>query len=595
VNQLAAVILISDGQHTTPDDPVEIARQAKQKGIPVYVIGVGDPSRPRNLFVDDIYVRAKAQPNEPFEIETVMYAQNIEPGNIQVELVRQTIDAAGKLGDPQTMETQSVAIPTEGGRLPLNFSQTVAEPGNYVYRVKMPPAENEVSLDDNEKVSSQVEVVDEKVKVLLIAGAPTWEYQLVQRLLQRDPSIILSCWLQTMDEERPQEGNEPIVVLPRTLEEMGKYNVIMLFDPDPKEMDADWINALAAFAEKKAGGVLFNCGPKFTDLFLALERTRKIREILPVVFSESGAADDARFLLTSNSSAANMQLVLPNLDHPVMTFHQNRRDNLTRWQTMPGVYWSYPALRAKPTARVLLEHSDITLSSDGQNARPLLVAGRYVRGNTVFMGFNGTWRWRRMGRQAQFFDRFWIQIIRYLAETRDLQGLRRGVVEPERDEYELGDRMVFHGRFQDPRFEPLVLPAVDGSVTAGDGEVTPISFKPLEGLPGEYETVMAASKIGEFTIKVNLPGASESEGIEPITFRVAPPSVESDASGGKYLCLAEIGKLPELISTDVSEIEWLDRPEPLWDQTQMLRMFCFSTLLLLLTVEWAVRKGFKLL
>ena len=53
VNQLAAIVLISDGQHTTPDDPVEIAKRAKELGVPVYVLGVGDPGRPKNLFVSD--------------------------------------------------------------------------------------------------------------------------------------------------------------------------------------------------------------------------------------------------------------------------------------------------------------------------------------------------------------------------------------------------------------------------------------------------------------------------------------------------------------------------------------------------------------
>jgi hypothetical protein len=607
VHQIGGIILISDGQHTTPDNPVEIARRAKEMGVPIFVLGVGDPGRPKNLFVSDVYVRSKVQPSEPFEIESVIYAQNIPDKTVTVELLRGKGKETTEL---QSIKSETVPVPEEGGRIPVDFSDTLIEPGEYVYSVRVGEVDGESNVEDNTRqAASPVEAIDEKVKILLIAGAPTWEYQMVQRLLQRDQSILLSCWLQTMDKDRPQEGNEPISVLPKTFEELGKYNAILLFDPNPDEFDSDWMDLLADFAEKKAGGILYKSGPKFTETFLTLERTKRLREILPVDFKSSDETDITRYLQSANTSSSPLQIVIPNIDHPVMTFHQDRVENLQRWQSMPGIYWSYPAVRAKPTSRVLLEHSDITMASDGENSRPLLVAGRYVRGNTLYIGFNGTWRWRRMGRQAQFFDRFWIQVVRFLVEARSLQGLRRGIVEPERDVYEVGDRIVFRARLQDPTFQPLKLPDVSAKIDLGNGQTETIQLKKLEGDSGEYEAVMNANRIGQFVLKVDLPGGDSDEAIEPVTFRVEAPRVEAaafwlnekllrdiaNASGGKYFSVDEFATLPEHIATSVEEIQWTDRPQPLWDVNRLLRTICFCIPVILLTLEWALRKGFKLL
>ena len=104
-------------------------------------------------------------------------------------------------------------------------------PGEYIYTVEVESVEGEIELTDNARSSTQLEVVDSQVKVLLISGLPSWDYQQVQRLLQRDSTISLSCWLQSMDETRPQEGDAPISRLPRSIEELGRYNLVIMMDP----------------------------------------------------------------------------------------------------------------------------------------------------------------------------------------------------------------------------------------------------------------------------------------------------------------------------------------------------------------------------
>ncbi len=167
-----------------------------------------------------------------------------------------------------------------------------------------------------------------------------------------------------------------------------------------------------------------------------------------------------------------------------MSFRSDPAETQEIWSQMPGIYWSFPTLAAKPTARVLLERGD-QVNAEGN--QPLMVAGRYGAGTVLYLGFHGTWKWRPMGLQAQFFDRFWIQVIRFLVETRSLQGTRRGFIDVEKTEFELGDRITLIGRVLDQQFQPATESEVTAVIRSGDGRSQKIAMKRLPQQEGRFE------------------------------------------------------------------------------------------------------------
>ncbi len=606
--RLSSIIIASDGQHNGSEDPLELARKASDLGIPVFAIGVGDPSRPRNLSITDLYVRDKVPIEEPFEVEALLYAEDVEAGQLSVELLEHRFNAeTGELSEPVSIESREVTVPPGGGRIRADFQHRVAVPGSYAYSVRVAVVEGESDANDNLRTSGGVQVVDQKVKLLLIAGQPTWEYQMLQKLFQRDQNIVLSCWLQTMDEARPQEGNEPISQLPATIEELGQYNVILMIDPNPEEFDENWVDILKQFCKLKAGGLCYMAGPKHTTMFVTLNRLAGIRDVLPVRFGDSEFIDTSQVLAsTTNSRPGEMLVVNHNLGHPVMSFVSDIEENMRLWKLMPGIYWSFPALSPKPTSLVLMERGD-QLNVEGN--QPLLVAGRYGAGNVLYIGFNGTWRWRPVGVRAQYFDRFWIQVVNYLVETRSLQGKRRGMLNTDRRDYELGDEVMLTARVLNERFEELTIPEIPSVVRDDEGRTQHVSLKLLPGQSGEYEARFVAHKTGAFQVVVNLPGADTESGIEPVSYRVQAPGIESraywlnekllreiaEASGGKYLSLAQLDQLEELVPRLDTTTEYSSPPKPLWDMNRRIRFLTFLLPFLLLTIEWAVRKKYKLL
>jgi hypothetical protein len=600
----AAMVLFTDGQHTGKNDPREAAREAKARGVPLFLVGVGDPSRPRNLKLANLYVRPQVWQDEPFEIDAIVTAQGVEAGEVRVELIEQRVgdnDAAVSSG--AVVETLQLAVPEGGGRLRAEFSHTAKESGRFVYSVRVDPVDDELDEADNQAASAVVKVLSrERVRVLLVAGAPSWDYRLVQKLLARDKTMIVSCWLQTLDEERAQEGTRQITRLPVTREELFYYDVILLFDPNPQEFDQAWIELLKQFVGEHSGGLLFMAGPKHSGRLLTSARTAELGKLLPVSFGDVGALEVAA-LLSTNQRAWPLKTVPANVDHPVLRFYPEREETLRRWETLPGIFWSFPSNDARPTAQVLVEHSDPTLRSV-EGSRPLMVAGRYGSGHTLYLGFNGTWRWRKAGRQAEFFDKFWIQAVRYLVEGRSLEGRRRGYVQTDRDRYEIGERITITANLQDATYNPLVLPKVDATLALPGESPETVPLLPVANQPGQYEAALTAKKTGVHAVRINLPSSHSESGTIESPFTVELPSVETNQvwlnkplltdlaglSGGKYFDVNELDQLVAAIPDKTEIVETRTKPIPLWDVRGML-----VALIGLLCTEWLLRKRFKLL
>ena len=205
---------------------------------------------------------------------------------------------------------------------------------------------------------------------------------------------------------------------------------------------------------------------------------------------------------------------------------------------------------------------------------------------------------------AEFFKRFWVQTTRYLIEGRTLAGKRRGVVETSRYRYEVGDRVRVTARLRQPNYEPLEEETVTGVVEVPGQDPEELTFTLVPNSPGLYETTLTAANQGLHTVKINLPGAGAEEIEIDTNFSVILPIRETQAtwlnkaglvelaetSGGRYFELDQLDQLLEAIPNRIRRLETPSAPIPIWDTMRV-----FLLLVILLCMEWALRKRFKML
>jgi uncharacterized membrane protein len=598
----SAVVVVTDGQHNVESNPEDAIEDARARNIPVFFIGLGDPDRPQNLSVSNLYADPQVWNNDPFQIQGVLRAEGVDEDSVRVSLVELSEGEDGSQVE-KIIESKDVEIPPKGGQLRVDFSHTPKTPGEKLLTLRADILEGESNLNDNQPAApARVQVLDDNARVLIVSGGPSWEYRALVRLLTREKMIDISCWLQSLDDGRQQQGNTPIDALPATREELFQYDVVVLLDPDPREFDEEAIKLLKDFVREHSGGLLYMPGPVFAGRFLTNTETSGIAELLPVQLGDVGSME-VNSLLSPNNREWPLAVVASNADQPIMRFFNDVQQTLLQWKKLPGTYWSFPALQAAPAARVLIEHSDTTLRRR-EIARPLLVTGQFGSGRTTYLGFDGTWRWRTKGLDAEFFKRFWIQTTRYLVEGRSLAGKRRGVIETERFRYQVGDRVRISARLKQQNFEPLAEGEVKGEIRLPDGSKSEVTFLPQSGQAGNYEMVFAAAMQGGHRVAVVLPGEVGEEIEIDSNFTVTLPLKEvqqawldrdrlvemARSSGGAYYNPDGAADLPGALPERIKKLTFESPPQPVWDNTALLFLLAG-----LLTIEWGLRKKFRLI
>jgi hypothetical protein len=601
---IAGVVLLSDGNFNQGEAAALVASLLKQKGIPVYAIGVGDPAEPVNAAVTEISAPRVAFKNDPFNVTVRVAARGVGDEPISVELLESGADGAA----PRVVETREVLIGAEGSIDPVVFQRHVARPGPIGYTARVAPLTHEAVASDNQRdLMPPVQILDDRMRVLLVAGAPSYDYRYLARMLERDKSVDVSCWLQSADAKAIRDGTTVITELPTKPEDLFKYDAILLMDIDPAELDPTWGSLVATFVADQGGGLLFAAGNKFTGKFLRSPNTASLMELLPVVPDA-----DAEILLNElgHSQARGWPLVIPEqaAGDPILRLGDSASENSAIWSALDGPYWHYPVRREKPVAQVLLRHSDPRMA--GTFGPHVLLATQYVgAGRTAFLGFNSTWRWRKG--EERYFNRFWMQLLRYLIEGKLVGGRARCQIQTAKDQFELGDSVVVTVRALDEKFEPLFAPQLDLAVAplgpAGqiDAAVEPrtIALVPVPGRDGYYQGRFVADRPGTTRLALTMPGSGAGPaGQKDVS--VVQPDLEMQhtamnraglrqlaaATGGKYFEIDEAGLAPEAIPDRSQTYVVRERPRPLWDSKVVLLI-----LVGVLTVEWILRKKAKLL
>ncbi len=595
---IAAVVVFSDGRFNQGEPAEVVARYARGKKIPIHTVGVGDPSPPRNASVTTIEAPPNVFVKDPFKVTAHLRAQGLDGASLNVELLERSGDA----NQPRVVDTKKANVGTGGSVEPVVFNRQITEASEVTLQVHVVPESGETLLDDNKKETT-VRALEGKMRVLLVSGGPTWEYRYLSRLLQRDATMNLSCWLQSADEEAVRDGNTVIDRFPRTQEELFPYDCVILLDPQPNDIDPTWTTHIEAMVGSYGGGLLYVAGRKNTPRFTHDPNTRSLLDLLPVVIEPNEADliinDEGHF-----QSTAWPVVVPPEAaGHPVLAMADQPGENMQMWARLPGVYWHYPVRREKPVATVMLRHSSPRMRNS-YGGHVLLASQFFGSGRTGFLGFDTTWRWRRFG--DRYFNRFWIQLLRHMVEGKLLSGQKRGLIQFERDTYAVGEGVIVEARIVGGKPGPLDKDQVSATLHVEGQTDRTVTLAAQQNRPGWYRGRFVPTEVGTHVLQIDLPG---SEGMPAATLRgevrVGQPDLEfrqpeldresletlaAQSAGGKYLNVDEVDQLPSLIPSRTATLVLTGQPITLWD-----RWWMFALLVVLLGVEWAVRKRARLL
>ena len=612
---LSAVILLTDGGNNKGEEPALVAQDSPAR---IYPIGIGVPEArdvalsylfmESKIFLDDlapIYVRLKQHGfnKEPAELIVTNATNNEEIGRQAIAL----------LDTGEQNETLHVK-PKKAGKF------------TYKVEVRLLNLASEDSEPSNNFKSREIEVIDQKLNVLLLEAEPRWEYRYLKNSLVRDKRVNCKVLLRVPDMAELAKGGSPEADKPGfaylkefpSREELFKYHVIVFGNmPNDGFFTEHDIDNLRRFVIEEGGGIWFIAGKNnLPDAY----KESKLELLLPIEFETNPQVSAEDEQLNPITDPFRLALTPEGRAHSVTRLDMGSGEggdeqNAALWELVPEMYWYHKATRPKLNASVLMvcnSEKGGTLQQRGGPA-PLLLTAQVGRGRVLYQAFADLWRMRypsELGPDA--LERMHGHIIQYLGLTKLLGRTARVEIATDKEEYGLGDRVKISARV-------LTKKEMDYSsadhVTAvvadmeNDANQVLVDLTPEPGQRGAFRGEITALQ-GEGHFRVRL--KEEEEEQAHADFSVVIPQVEmetpdmkkelldnvakssmkaaaaGEAKVGMYFA-DQAGQMLKDLSQAQREIEE-KKENTLWDAPILLVLFT-----LFMGAEWLIRKRNDLL
>jgi len=574
----AALVVFSDGINTEGPALADAAADARRRGVPLFAVGIGDQRPRRWLQLRDLLVDEAVFVQDVIDFEFRLATAGLEGRKVAVVLRRQ--------GQAETLARVEVVVSAAEAAQVIHLPYRPQQAG------RVPFVLEATAVDDDTvepaRLKREIDVRDEKIRVLLAQAYPNFEFRYLHNLLSRDETVELRSVLQEADAEHVAQDARALRLFPVRREDLFAYDVVILGDVNPALIGEASLAHVAEFVnqKQKGGALVVLAGPRYMPLAF---RGTPLEPLLPIELA-AARAPAGTAPLTAGYTARPTPL---GLSLPPLQLGATPAETARIWQSLPPLYWLLQAPEVKPGARVLLERP----AGDGaQRAWPVVLM-QYVGAGRVWMHLtDSTWRWRKLTGD-QYFGRYWIQTIRFLARGKLTAGQRRVELTTPRREQPSDEPLELRATFADDRLAPAEDDGVTVVIEQAGAADRRVKLRRVAGNRGMFETTLADLPPGEYHAWLAVPPL---DGPAPAAdFRLVMPAGENlrtpvdaaalrqaaEATKGRFYTLENVDRLAaELPEGRQVPIETLP-PRSLWDRWPVLAL-----LVVLLGLEWFVRK-----
>lgn len=531
---LGAIVLASDGIYNQGSNPLYTAKEFK--GVPVNTILLGDSSPQKDVWIEHVFHNKIAYQGNTFPVEVAILSAGVLDAKSSV-----VIQSRGSV-----LSETPIQISSSKGVQKVRFEIEASQVGLQKFSIKIKGIEGEVTLQNNE-TSFYVEVLKSKQKILLLANSPHPDVQAIKNGLLENDNYELDTKLAN---NIPRDLNQYSLIITHNLPS-SKFQVSQIFGSAVpvfavlgNQVDYSFFNQLGlgiqiiATKNETEAGLAVN--PNFNQFELSREAMSKLGSYSPIQVPFSN-----KYEVSNSSQVALYQRIGPaKTEYPLLMF-----------------------------------------SSQEEKKRG------------VFVG-EGMWRWRLQeyaeDGNRESVDELFQQSVQFLVAKEDKSRFRV----TGKPIYVQGDEILVRAEVYNKSYEPINSQEVAFELTdeknekfqflfSPDGEAYKLSLGKLRDGKYSYTTSTLVdgateTKSGEFSVeKINLELTQTRANVEVL-------SQLSANTNGKFLSLDESGLLPEFIVSNGSMTAVRYEEKEVEDLIEL--KFLFYLLLLILGVEWFVRK-----
>lgn len=493
---IGAVVVASDGA----DRGGGALEAATSLGIRVHTVALGEGPL-RDDGIAEASIDRVAFLRRPARVRAVVRRIGAPGGPIPVRLF------GGDEGDVPIAE-RIVEVP-EDGTAEVSFEVNLSELGRALFTLSIPSPAGD-AVPENDRRALLTRVVRDHLRVLHVAGQPSWDQRWLRGLLERDPTMdLISFFILRSGTDMVMADASELALIPFPTDELfsehlGSFDVVFFqnFEYAPYAMEVH-LPRIREYVERGGSFAMIGGPLSFSAAGYAETDIQRILpvEVLPRSTPASVATTSDRFRPVVARGAER---------HPLVMLGADPSTSADTWAALAPLQGLNVVARSLPDAHVLLTHpSDHTGSGEPS---PVLAISEPGRGRSLAVMTDTTWRWGITSGgatgDAGFYERFWDRALRWLARDPTLDPVR---VTTDRERYGAGARMAVRGTLRDGWHAPLALDAPARVVIVDEAE------RELSAVPvaldetGAFEAVMGSPEVaGGFRVRLVAEHAGEA-------------------------------------------------------------------------------------
>ena len=625
---LAGVLLVTDGRHNGPADVEAIVKEFGARKIPVSALVVGSSRPPVGAAIVDVDHPSTLLVDDLLAVKVGVKLTGMAGRSVRAKL----------LDGQEVLSDKTIRVTNDDFSSTIELAHTPKQEGFREYRVEIEPVEADnvesQAFARNNQRSFSVAVSDNRTEILIIEGRPRWEFGYLRNLFaNRDVTVQLQTVLFEPDRlaqgatipavhaSVSREDHQIEATLPPADEtEWLKFDVIMLGDFAVDRLSSEQFEILHKFVSQRGGSIVVIAGPNYMPHRFANTR---LAEMLPVEFEQRDEV-----LFHGPESQFEIRLTSVGRRQEVMRQADSVEASEAIWKSFPELYWRHAITGTKPGAAVLAYAASDEMPKDqqaGDDETPeaaearrsrreqyqrnnaLIAIHKYGLGRVMMVNTDRTWRMRyRVG--DTYHHRFWGQVIRWATAQRLQAGTQFVQLGTDRIKYQVGDPVQVTAKITDSYSAPVEDKEAVIKVYRGTDLLITKSLEPVADAPGTFRVDLGKMPgHGSFRIELDSPEAKrifagDDDGPVETQITVQSPAVSSPELIDATADRAELLRLTSLSGGTVVEADSRNtvfdffnegsksyderRSFALWDTWPLLLL-----MVLLITGEWIFRKA----
>lgn len=397
-----AVIVLSDGRLSRPGpggDDEALRRAVGTLGVPVHSVRLAEAG-PKDASIRSIRAAGAAVAHQPLSLTIeVGCSGGLACGDVPVAVreLRQGVE-------PAVLASGTAKI--EEGTATLELRITLERAGARVVEVSIDAPDGD-QVPENDRRFVTFSVARERVRLLHVAGRPTYDVRTLRQWLKSDESVDLVAFfiLRGITDDTMTDDDSELALIPFPVEELftehlPSFDAIVLQDIDAVVYKLDrHLPALARYVES-GGGLIMVGGP--SSFAGGNYAGTDIERVLPVEISEKTEPHDSAEFAPRYTEAGRAAPVLAGL------FDLLGED-------LPTMTGSNTLGKPRGTSLVLMEHP--RRQADGA-PMPVLALGEAGDGRSIALGVDGSYRlaWSELaaGVSGRAFGALWDGLLGWL-------------------------------------------------------------------------------------------------------------------------------------------------------------------------------------